>query len=484
MLDGLDAINWDELSCSGATSTTVPQQLRGLLSPEAKIREAALDDLYTTIHHQGSLCPAAVPAIPFLIAMSAEPAVPSRREILQLLASMTGGAMFDQDHRSRQDRARYPLPEWLQRTHPATDEAEFEDLPARIIAAVAEGLPVYLQILDDGPDELRYWMLSILWAIPQASLQVLPRLRRLLETTEDSKLSTHLLVSLSFFTGHDQWFVRLCDGLLTSGGSAEVREAAAVARLAMSPPWPPSLAAARVAGSSLAQHGYFDSLGELFLAGRWPLRYLRTEEQLREVATILIEALPAAEESYVVSWLAEALVETLSGSVHLSLVRGPTFAELRLQALTAILTRGLEPTRYGPNGETDIGLYLYLLLCMVFIDDAQTATGMLDHMVQGRSAVLQQVLNHRMVFSEALEMCYYLLSAYLAPGGGMVEWLPDSEATDVRAIIQDIIQWRLWDADASDLIYWEFQIKALGALLRHFGLPDSRQALRSLLISA
>ncbi len=388
--------------------------------------------------------------------------------------------MFNQDILSRRNYDRYPLPEWLRREEPAPDEAEFEDLPARIIAAVAEGLPVYLRILDDGPDALRYWALSLLWAMPQASAQVLPRLQRLLETTEDPRLSTHLLASLSFFTGHDEWFVRLCDRLLTSGESAAVLEAAAVARLAMSPPWPPSLAAARVAGSSLAQHGYFDSLGGFFLAGRWPLRYLRTEEQLREVATILIEALPATEDSLTVGWLAEALVEILTDSAHLPLVQGPAFGALRLQALTAMLTRGLEPLRFGPHGETDFQLYLYPLLCMVFIDDAHTATGRLDQMVRGRSAVLPLVLLHA---GSALHLYYCLLAGYLAPGGGMGGLPSEGSAADVRAIIQDIVQWRLWDVEA-DETYLAFEVQALHRLLRHFGLPNDREALRSLPISA
>ncbi|SCL38258.1 hypothetical protein GA0074692_4951 [Micromonospora pallida] len=91
MLDRIDDIDWRRLGHAYGPAADVPDQLRALCSADPTEREAAFGDLYSNIFHQGSRYEASAYAVPFLLAMVADPATPDRDLALHLLTCLAIG---------------------------------------------------------------------------------------------------------------------------------------------------------------------------------------------------------------------------------------------------------------------------------------------------------------------------------------------------------------------------------------------------------
>ena len=93
MWDGVDAIAWRLLRHNHGRATDTPGLLRACADPDAAVAAEAVDDLDYTIYHQGGwICPTAPAALPFLVALAADPAVAVRVEIIELVARIAGEA--------------------------------------------------------------------------------------------------------------------------------------------------------------------------------------------------------------------------------------------------------------------------------------------------------------------------------------------------------------------------------------------------------
>ena len=97
VLAGLDAVAWDLFEHAYGPATDVPELLRALVcgdddqAAEAaqEIAQEALYELYGNIWHQGSVYPATVPAVPFLVEIAVSGAAGAlTAEVLQLLGSI------------------------------------------------------------------------------------------------------------------------------------------------------------------------------------------------------------------------------------------------------------------------------------------------------------------------------------------------------------------------------------------------------------
>lgn len=87
ILAGLDAVDWPSYEHAYGTAQNTPDRLRGASAGE----ENAVFELLASLFHQGGgVYPAAVPAMPFLIALGCGPAVPERIAVLDLLGLFTG----------------------------------------------------------------------------------------------------------------------------------------------------------------------------------------------------------------------------------------------------------------------------------------------------------------------------------------------------------------------------------------------------------
>ncbi len=129
----MDEVDWASMGHAYGPADDVPGLLRGLASADPAEREAALDGMYTAVHHQGDVYDSTLACIPFLLELVASPDVQDRGAIVELLTSI-GGIDLDDDELDPEDE-------------------EFEDAAnyAMAAAAVAAGADVFVGLLDD-PD--------------------------------------------------------------------------------------------------------------------------------------------------------------------------------------------------------------------------------------------------------------------------------------------------------------------------------------------
>lgn len=170
-LAGLDDVPWRSLSHAYGPATDTPALLRALVSPEVEARRRAYHRLYGSIWHQGSVYEATAYAVPFLINLLAVPSAPGRSEILRLLAALGE----DTGKRERgEDR---------------------EAVAAH--AAVAAGLPLYLDLLDPSHDQqMRAAACAAVAIFPEDAARSVPRLRATFETERDDLVRVWLLAAL------------------------------------------------------------------------------------------------------------------------------------------------------------------------------------------------------------------------------------------------------------------------------------------------
>lgn len=92
-LAGLDEVAWDSLEHAYGPATDVPELLRVLVSGDQEQAAEAVYELYGTIWHQGSVYPATIPAVPFLIRIAVCGAAGAQTpELLGLLADIAGSS--------------------------------------------------------------------------------------------------------------------------------------------------------------------------------------------------------------------------------------------------------------------------------------------------------------------------------------------------------------------------------------------------------
>src|SRR3954452_4199765 len=98
-LAGIENVPWGELQHAYGNADDVPELLRSLLSRSASRRQEALQDLFGTIWHQGTVYSSTAHAVPFLARIAAIPGLPDRHEVLGLLQCAATGTGYFQVHR-------------------------------------------------------------------------------------------------------------------------------------------------------------------------------------------------------------------------------------------------------------------------------------------------------------------------------------------------------------------------------------------------
>lgn len=86
MLEKLDEIKWDELKTSfGRPAKNVGENIRNLLSSQAKVREEAIEELRLDICNTYIVVPATLVSVPFLIELLQSEQTADKQHILYLL---------------------------------------------------------------------------------------------------------------------------------------------------------------------------------------------------------------------------------------------------------------------------------------------------------------------------------------------------------------------------------------------------------------
>ncbi|MDX8053453.1 hypothetical protein SK571_29100 [Lentzea sp. BCCO 10_0798] len=176
MLNGLDQVDWARLTHAYGPAGDVPDQIRGLMSPDADRRRKSLWELNGNIYHQGTIYEATAYAVPFLLEVLTAPECDEQPQLLSLLSGIVTG--FDElwlpgglpvaEHRARaaggeavlaaaprpgdddfdEDEADYEYVEGL------SDEDRgrmFTYIWVRAYDAVRAGVPLFRELLGSEP---------------------------------------------------------------------------------------------------------------------------------------------------------------------------------------------------------------------------------------------------------------------------------------------------------------------------------------------
>ncbi|GHJ94989.1 hypothetical protein SNE510_45080 [Streptomyces sp. NE5-10] len=186
MLTGIEEVDWASLGHAYGPADDVPALLRGLASADPAEREAALDGMYGAVHHQGDVYDSTLACIPFLLELVADPAVQDRGGIVELLTSIGGIELDDED-----DDLDGP-------DGPGTDydclvpAANF----AMAAAAVAAGADVFLGLVDGADPEARLAAPVALASLHPDPARVLTLLRERLTVEPDTEVRLALVAAV------------------------------------------------------------------------------------------------------------------------------------------------------------------------------------------------------------------------------------------------------------------------------------------------
>lgn len=171
MFAGIEEVDWASMEHAYGPADDVPALLRGLASPDPAEREGALDGMYGAVHHQGDVYACTLACIPFLFELVADPAVPDRGDIVELLTSI-GGIDLDEDDEEEIDE----------------DEAEGAANYAMAAAAVSAGAGVFFPLMADPDQGLRLSAPLALATLHDDPARVLALLRERLAVEADEEV--------------------------------------------------------------------------------------------------------------------------------------------------------------------------------------------------------------------------------------------------------------------------------------------------------
>ncbi|WP_426366139.1 PBS lyase [Streptomyces sp. E-08] len=183
MLTGIEEVDWASLGHAYGPADDVPELLRGLASADPAERETALDGMYGAVHHQGDVYDSTLACIPFLLELVADPGVQDRGCIVELLTSI-GGIELDDDDEELDELG--------------SEDEEF--IPAAnyamAAAAIAAGADVFLGLVSDADPEVRLAAPCALASLHPEPARVLTLLRERLTVERDTEVRLALVAAV------------------------------------------------------------------------------------------------------------------------------------------------------------------------------------------------------------------------------------------------------------------------------------------------
>jgi hypothetical protein len=187
MLEKIQEICWEQLQHAYGTAEDVPSLIQALVTDNYS---QAIYELYGNIWHQGTVYEATPVTIPFLIELLEYESIPSRAEILVLLAHLACGHSYLEVHGD--------LP-WYDSQRNSSDfreqlQKEQEWVESSYLA-VSSGMSVYRRLLEDESHQVRSNAAYLLSLFPQ-SVELVPLLMELQADEEHPATRASLLLSL------------------------------------------------------------------------------------------------------------------------------------------------------------------------------------------------------------------------------------------------------------------------------------------------
>ncbi|MFG1606842.1 hypothetical protein [Actinoplanes sp. NPDC049265] len=216
MFDRLHEVDWDRLHGAYGPATEVPGLIRALAGPDTVAADKARGSLGGSVVHQGTTYSASAPAVPFLVELVDDPAVPDRAGIAWLLGDLVAHG----NQRTRHLGA--------------------------VRAAVAAELGRLLPLLHDDDPRLRAAMSFVVSQSTKSKRDIVRRLRERFAVEDDPQVRALLLSAVAWMEPNTD----LVAAALNADNPPVLRAAAALVLARSDAPWTPEATAAVQAGWS------------------------------------------------------------------------------------------------------------------------------------------------------------------------------------------------------------------------------------------
>lgn len=237
-LEGIEAVDWPSLEHAYGPADDVPEMLRATLSPDGETREAAYDDLFSSLCHQGDVYSATAAAVPFVGRLARDGGEGLVRRLWLLTAAADG-------HGRERDAAR---------------------------RAVAAALPPLLRFAEHDDGTVREAVVRLVTATGPFAVPLLPLLRARLDEEREPELRARLVTALGLLDVSDSARTARNTALLSAPEPAVRRAAVTDLLRTARPPFPGPLVDAAAAA--------FPALSDD--AGEWPHPYVPLADRLLE----------------------------------------------------------------------------------------------------------------------------------------------------------------------------------------------------------
>ena len=190
-LDDIFRIDWRNLTHALGAAEDVPQQILGLMSDKASARAQVLNQLYSTIWHEGMVFEATAYAVPFLIQLLEHPNVQEKDQVLVLLSNLASGQapvdVMSSTKESGQEQAGLP--------NAATQRRWAYDT----YKTVMRGISVFIRLLEKGKLEERIAAPYVLSCFDSEADKLTPILISMLKKEQDPSVQGSILMCLGTF---------------------------------------------------------------------------------------------------------------------------------------------------------------------------------------------------------------------------------------------------------------------------------------------
>jgi len=199
MFETLNTIDWPHVESCYGTSEEIPAAIRGLVSAEASVRDRARETLWMSLEHQGSVYEASALAVPFLLAILADPQTQDKGQLVHFLAHLGCRGLY-LGHWYEDLQTRLVL-QSLKEDEPyfsqdATDRyRRWEDDTHQ---GFREGLHIFLPLLSDPDPAIREEVAFLLATFPEDRSRLLPPLITQLQTETNEQVQCSLLLCLGY----------------------------------------------------------------------------------------------------------------------------------------------------------------------------------------------------------------------------------------------------------------------------------------------
>jgi HEAT repeat protein len=217
-LERLGDVDWRELVHAYGNASGLPDTLRRAVSDDSQEAEDAIVDLFGTIYHQGSVYSSTAPAVPFLYELLADAGVHHRPRLLGLLSAIAG-VVWDLEGHSEEE-------------YDAPDLSVVRGWAENARAAVEDGVPALISLLDDGDPAVRAGAAFVLADFPEHEPDLTSVLREKALSEHDPGAAASMVLAVGDMTcDREEPPVDWLTERFTVSEAPDVRAAAAVGLL-------------------------------------------------------------------------------------------------------------------------------------------------------------------------------------------------------------------------------------------------------------